>query len=82
MSSAESSSIFLRPSGTCEPAFDPELLCIASTVLNPAMRFAAAPASTGRTHILRMDGKVFGLATFRRKSRFLEKREVSYIGVG
>jgi len=30
-------------------------------VLNPAMRFAAAHTSTGHTHILRMDGKVFGL---------------------
>jgi hypothetical protein len=51
---------FSRPRQNFEPAFDQELLWIAARALNPAILFPAAHISTGRTHILRGDGKVFG----------------------
>jgi hypothetical protein len=52
---------FSRPSQNFEPALDQERLWIAARALNPAILFPAAHTSTGRTHILRRDGEVFGL---------------------
>jgi hypothetical protein len=60
MSSPKLHRFFSRPRQNFEPAFDQELLWIAARALNPAILFPAAHTSTGRTHILRGDGKVFG----------------------